>query len=95
MVTRTRRPDGDAGLVQEELDRPVPQPSGTASATTFTSGAACRILRTRPRLPGVSISRRTTSGSVAAMRLTHCSSAASAPVTSSPSRLRTCSSPSR
>ena len=41
MVTRTRRPDGDAVLVQEQLDRPVTEPAGSAgvhesSASTNT-----------------------------------------------------------
>ncbi len=30
MVACTRRPDGDAELVEEQLDRPVTEPTGSA-----------------------------------------------------------------
>lgn len=37
MVARTRRPDGDAELVQEQLDRPVTEPG---SAGVHASSAS-------------------------------------------------------
>ncbi len=37
MVARTRRPDGDAELVQEQLERPVTEPAGSAGVHASTA----------------------------------------------------------
>lgn len=48
MVTRTRRPDGDAELVEEQLDRPATQPAGSARVQASSASTNTRKGKSRP-----------------------------------------------